>query len=82
MRVAILFRSVYKIIGDSEEIVGLFSKFINSSLNYQVYEPKDQPEILMRLAEYSKPGLPHAPGFRYAINIDSAMLQVAARRNT
>lgn len=40
MRVAILFRSVYKIIGDSEEIVGLFSKFINSSLNYQVYEPK------------------------------------------
>jgi hypothetical protein len=36
----------------------------------------------MRLAEYNKPGLPHAPGFRYAINIDSAMLQVAARRDT
>jgi hypothetical protein len=35
-----------------------FGKFINSTLNYQVYEPKDQAEILDRLGEYTRAGTP------------------------
>jgi hypothetical protein len=42
-----------------------FGKFINSSFNYQVYEPKDQGEILQRLAEcklaHSHAGILHLP---------------------
>jgi len=55
-----------------------YGKFVNSSYTYQVYEPKDQQEIETRTSEYTGKGLNHAPGLRFAINIDSAMLQTYA----
>eukprot|EP00966_Prymnesium_polylepis_P305723 7064699-Prymnesium_polylepis.1 len=55
-----------------------YGKFTNSSYNWQIYEPRDQAEIDTRLREYAAAGVSHAAGLRFAINIDSSMLQVWA----
>ena len=53
-----------------------YGKFVNSSFNWQIYEPRDQVEIEARLGEYAGAGIGHALNF--AINIDSSMFQVWA----
>lgn len=59
-----------------------YGKFAESSANYQVYEPKDESLIVGAVDAYVSAGAPHAPGLRFAINVDSAMLQnYAARGN-
>ena len=55
-----------------------YGKFVNSSFNWQIYEPRDESEIGERLGEYSKAGVVHAEGLNFAINVDSSMLQVYA----
>ena len=34
-----------------------YGKFVNSSLDWQIYEPRDQAEIDTRLAEYAAAGV-------------------------
>ena len=53
-----------------------YGKFVNSSYNWQIYEPRDEAEIDARLREYAEAGIAHAAGLRFAINVDSSMLQV------
>ena len=59
-------------------VTAKFGKFVNSTYNYQVYEPKDQIEIETRVGEYTAAGLTHVPQLRFAINIDSSMFQTYA----
>eukprot|EP00040_Diaphanoeca_grandis_P027458 m.156355 g.156355 ORF g.156355 m.156355 type:complete len:715 (+) comp30989_c0_seq1:239-2383(+) len=60
----------------NDAVLADYGKFVNSTLNYQIYEPKDQSEIVQRSNEYINRSLVHTAGVNFAINIDSAMLQV------
>jgi hypothetical protein len=52
-----------------------FGKFVNSSYSYLLWEPSDQPSILSFADMYIDFGLLHAPGMRFAINMDPAQFE-------